>query len=75
MFIFSYQMKLASIEKVRKDGNFYDDRGQLPEGQAICVDILEDCYQILESLREETPGIEDRRSYIDDNDSLKDTTE
>lgn len=26
-------MKLASIEKVRKDGNFYDDRGQIPEGK------------------------------------------
>ncbi|KAG2199452.1 hypothetical protein INT47_011564 [Mucor saturninus] len=69
--LYPYQMKLASIEKVRKDGNFYDDRGQIPEGQAICVDILEDCYQILESLREETPGIDERSSYIEDGTKTK----
>ncbi|KAI9259944.1 hypothetical protein EDC94DRAFT_611278 [Helicostylum pulchrum] len=51
--LYPYQMKLASIENLRKNGNFYDDRGSLPEGQALCVDVLEECYLILESLRDE----------------------
>lgn len=28
-----YQMKLMSIDNLRKDGKFYDDRGHIPEGQ------------------------------------------
>jgi hypothetical protein len=27
-----YQMKIMSIENLRKDGKFYDDRGHIPEG-------------------------------------------
>ncbi|KAI8092151.1 uncharacterized protein B0P05DRAFT_524960 [Gilbertella persicaria] len=50
--LYPYQMKLASIEDLRKDGKFYDDNGDIPEGQALCVDVLEECYSILDSLRE-----------------------
>ncbi|KAI9483485.1 MAG: hypothetical protein EXX96DRAFT_558345 [Benjaminiella poitrasii] len=51
--LYPYQMKLTSIEDLRKDGKFYDDRGHIPEGQALCVDILEECYSLLASLREQ----------------------
>ncbi|KAI7899411.1 uncharacterized protein BX663DRAFT_521650 [Cokeromyces recurvatus] len=50
--LYPYQMKLTSIENLRKDGKFYDDRGHIPEGQALCIDILEECYKLLASLRE-----------------------
>ncbi|KAI8099042.1 uncharacterized protein BX664DRAFT_381663 [Halteromyces radiatus] len=50
--LYPYQMKLASIEDLRKDGKFYDDRGDLPEGQALCVNTLEECYQLLDDLRQ-----------------------
>jgi hypothetical protein len=33
-------MKLTSIENLRKDGIFYDDRGHIPEGKIIRL-ILE----------------------------------
>lgn len=35
----SYQMKLTSIENLRKDGKFYDDRGHIPEGKYISIDL------------------------------------
>ncbi|CAO3632220.1 unnamed protein product [Cunninghamella echinulata] len=50
--LYPYQMKLASIENSRKDGKFYDCKGFIPEGQALCVSTLEECYQILDSLRQ-----------------------
>ncbi|KAI8973260.1 hypothetical protein BDF20DRAFT_823456 [Mycotypha africana] len=76
--LYPYQMKLTSIESLRKDGKFYDDRGHIPEGkreekicgwfhitethhrvsyncilgQALCVDLLEDCYHLLACLRD-----------------------
>lgn len=28
-------MKLTSIENLRKDGKFYDDRGHIPEGIVV----------------------------------------
>lgn len=44
-------MKLTSIDNLRKDGKFYDDEGHIPEGQAICMSLLEECYALLEKLR------------------------
>ncbi|KAI8334756.1 hypothetical protein BC941DRAFT_454333 [Chlamydoabsidia padenii] len=48
--LYPYQMKLASIENLRKDGKFLDARGDIPEGQALCVNTLEECYQLMEEL-------------------------
>lgn len=31
--LYPYQMKLTSIDNLRKDGKFYDDRGHIPEGK------------------------------------------
>lgn len=30
-------MKLTSIENLRKDGKFYDDRGHIPEGTELLM--------------------------------------
>ena len=30
--LYPYQMKLSSIDNLKKDGKFYDDRGNIPEG-------------------------------------------
>ncbi|KAI9254044.1 hypothetical protein BY458DRAFT_558957 [Sporodiniella umbellata] len=50
--LYPYQMKLSSIDTMRIDGKFYDDQGNIPEGQGLCVDILEECYTILTHLRD-----------------------
>ena len=55
-------MKLASIENLRKDGKFYDDNGDIPEGQALCVDVLEECYSLLNSLRDIPEDFEDKET-------------
>ncbi|KAG2214133.1 hypothetical protein INT46_001867 [Mucor plumbeus] len=60
--LYPYQMKLTSIENLRKDGKFYDDRGHIPEGQALCVDVLEECYLILSSLRESSEEADETNS-------------
>ncbi|CAO3703018.1 unnamed protein product [Rhizopus stolonifer] len=52
--LYPYQMKLSSIDTLRKDGKFYDDRGNIPEGQGLCVEVLEECYSILSLLRDES---------------------
>lgn len=43
-------MKLASIDNMRQNGTFYDEDGMIPEGQALCVAILNECYDILHDL-------------------------
>ncbi|KAI8347607.1 hypothetical protein EDC96DRAFT_578154 [Choanephora cucurbitarum] len=60
--LYPYQMKLASIENLRKDGKFYDDNGDIPEGQALCVDVLEECYSLLNSLRDISEDFEDKET-------------
>ncbi|KAI8374242.1 uncharacterized protein BYT42DRAFT_599321 [Radiomyces spectabilis] len=52
--LYPYQMKLMSIENLRKDGKFYDEQGCIPEGQALCVSTLEECYSLLEQLRDDS---------------------
>ncbi|KAI7866318.1 hypothetical protein BDF14DRAFT_1882633 [Spinellus fusiger] len=48
--LYPYQMKLSSIDSLRVDGIFYDDEGDVPEGQAICIALLSECYDILHEL-------------------------
>ncbi|GAB5588449.1 hypothetical protein Unana1_03349 [Umbelopsis nana] len=48
--LYPYQMKLASIDNMRQNGTFYDEDGMIPEGQALCVAILNECYDILHDL-------------------------
>ncbi|KAL0077113.1 hypothetical protein J3Q64DRAFT_1745877 [Phycomyces blakesleeanus] len=60
--LYPYQMKLMSIENLRKDGKFYDQDGHIPEGQSVCASIMEDCHKILEELRESPPSVEEAQS-------------
>lgn len=46
-----YQMKLNSIHLLQKEGKFYDQEGSIPEGQGLLVHILEECHELLETLR------------------------
>jgi hypothetical protein len=48
--LYPYQMKLASIDNMRFNGTFCDEEGNIPEGQAICVALLSECYDILHEL-------------------------
>ncbi|KAI8336654.1 hypothetical protein BC941DRAFT_427674 [Chlamydoabsidia padenii] len=48
--LYPYQLKLASIDNMRQNGIFYDDEGNIPEGQAICVALLNECYDMLHDL-------------------------
>ncbi|KAG2204101.1 hypothetical protein INT46_011113 [Mucor plumbeus] len=48
--LYPYQMKLASIDNMRINGTFCDEEGNIPEGQAICVALLNECYDILHEL-------------------------
>ncbi|KAI8089640.1 uncharacterized protein BX664DRAFT_333539 [Halteromyces radiatus] len=48
--LYPYQLKLASIDNMRQNGIFYDDEGNIPEGQAICIALLNECYDILHDL-------------------------
>ncbi|KAI9311241.1 hypothetical protein BX666DRAFT_2032252 [Dichotomocladium elegans] len=59
--LYPYQMKLTSIDNLRKDGKFHDDEGNVPEGQALCVSVLEECYSLLEELRLPDTSSEEER--------------
>ncbi|KAI7897935.1 uncharacterized protein BX663DRAFT_526500 [Cokeromyces recurvatus] len=48
--LYPYQLKLASIDNMRVNGTFCDEEGNIPEGQAICVALLNECYDILHEL-------------------------
>ncbi|KAI9281836.1 hypothetical protein BY458DRAFT_486707 [Sporodiniella umbellata] len=48
--LYPYQMKLASIDNMRVNGTFCDEDGNIPEGQAICVALLNECYDMLHEL-------------------------
>ncbi|KAI7878759.1 hypothetical protein K492DRAFT_164583 [Lichtheimia hyalospora FSU 10163] len=48
--LYPYQMKLASIDNIRVNGIFYDEDNNIPEGQAICIALLNECYDILHEL-------------------------
>ncbi|CEG73633.1 hypothetical protein RMATCC62417_08976 [Rhizopus microsporus] len=48
--LYPYQLKLASIDNMRVNGTFCDEEGNVPEGQAICVALLNECYDMLHDL-------------------------
>lgn len=63
--LYPYQMKLASIDNMRVNGTFYDEDGMIPEGQGLCVAILNECYDILHDL---VSKVEDEASDGSDED-------
>ncbi|KAJ9087367.1 hypothetical protein DSO57_1034004 [Entomophthora muscae] len=50
--LYPYQIKLASIDNLRVDGKFLDEHGQVPEGQAVVMALLNECYDIMFELKE-----------------------
>ncbi|KAG1141581.1 hypothetical protein G6F37_008378 [Rhizopus arrhizus] len=53
--LYPYQMKLSSIDDLRKDGKFYDDRGNIPEGAYnLRIISIKERVVILNSLRDES---------------------
>ncbi|KAJ1800711.1 hypothetical protein LPJ59_000880 [Coemansia sp. RSA 2399] len=48
--LYPYQMKLSSIDNLRVDGKFLDDEGHIPEGQAIVMSLLNECYDLMYEL-------------------------
>lgn len=51
--LYPYQMKLASLDNLRKDGKFYDADGNIPEGQGILNALLAGCFDIIHELKVE----------------------
>ncbi|KAL6949017.1 hypothetical protein ACO0QE_001502 [Hanseniaspora vineae] len=48
--LYPYQMKLASLDNMKVDGKFYDDDGNVPEGQGTLCCLLNECFDILHEL-------------------------
>ncbi|ORX90418.1 hypothetical protein K493DRAFT_317986 [Basidiobolus meristosporus CBS 931.73] len=49
--LYPYQLKLASIDNLRIDGKFLDEDRNVPEGQAIVMSLLNECYDIVYELK------------------------
>ncbi|KAL6944764.1 hypothetical protein ACO0RG_001514 [Hanseniaspora osmophila] len=48
--LYPYQMKLASLDNMKVDGKFYDEDGNVPEGQGTLCCLLNECFDILHEL-------------------------
>ncbi|KAH3901029.1 related to UPF0662 protein YPL260W [Saccharomycodes ludwigii] len=59
--LYPYQMKLASLDNLRTDGKFYDDDGNIPEGQGTLNALLSECFDILHELKIEAEEKEEQR--------------
>ncbi|KAJ1983788.1 hypothetical protein H4R33_004623 [Dimargaris cristalligena] len=45
--LWSYQVQLDEIDKMRKDGKFYDADGNVPAGQMVIHFLLHRCYHLI----------------------------
>ncbi|XBW34547.1 hypothetical protein QEN19_000107 [Hanseniaspora menglaensis] len=68
--LYPYQLKLASLDNLRIDGKFYDEDGNIPEGQGSLNVLLSECFDIVQELKIEAEerGF-DEESDQEDNDS------
>lgn len=66
--LYPYQMKLASLDNLRKDGKFYDSDGNIPEGQGILNALLAGCFDILHELKVEAEEREDEEDEDEEED-------
>ncbi|CCF60653.1 hypothetical protein KAFR_0L00460 [Kazachstania africana CBS 2517] len=77
--LYPYQMKLASLDNLRKDGKFYDSKGNIPEGQGILNALLAGCFDILHELKIEAEEHEEDdegdNNDDDDDDEHKDESD
>ncbi|KAI9287188.1 hypothetical protein BC943DRAFT_319206 [Umbelopsis sp. AD052] len=49
--LYPYTMKLQSIVQSQDNGVFKDADGGIPQGQATCSSLLNDCHELLDKLR------------------------
>lgn len=69
--LYPYQLKLASIDNMRADGKFYDEDGNIPEGQGSLNVLLSECFDIVQELKIEADE-RDTSSIADSNDERDD---
>ncbi|RUP45807.1 hypothetical protein BC936DRAFT_147705 [Jimgerdemannia flammicorona] len=55
--LFAYQMQLQEIDAMRKDGKFYDEEGEAPEGQAMLNFLLHRSYRLVYKLLSESEPV------------------
>lgn len=46
-----YQVKIQAINGLQVDGKFHDDEGNIPEGQAILFEMLDNCHELIRELQ------------------------
>ncbi|KAL6930295.1 hypothetical protein ACO0R3_003409 [Hanseniaspora guilliermondii] len=69
--LYPYQLKLASIDNMRVDGKFYDEDGNIPEGQGSLNVLLSECFDIVQELKIEADE-RDASSILDSDDEMDD---
>jgi hypothetical protein len=53
--LFPLQMKLGQLDNMRVNGKFVEEDGTIPEGQAIVMSLLNECYDRLFELQAQIP--------------------
>ncbi|KAI8053414.1 hypothetical protein BDF22DRAFT_620019 [Syncephalis plumigaleata] len=54
--LFPLQMKLGQLDDMRVNGKFVEEDGTIPEGQAIVMSLLNECYDRLFELQAQIPS-------------------
>lgn len=67
--LYPYQLKLASLDNMRVDGKFYDEDGNIPEGQASLNVLLSECFDIVQELKVEAEERDIPEESDDDQDN------
>jgi hypothetical protein len=56
--LYPYQLALAQIDNLRKDGIFYGHDNSIPEGQAVLTALLSEAHEIVSMMQEENEQME-----------------
>ncbi|CCD25184.1 Cub1p NDAI_0E03670 [Naumovozyma dairenensis CBS 421] len=67
--LYPYQMKLASLDNLRKDGIFYDSDGNIPEGQGTLNALLAACFDIVHEMKVEAEANNKSNDTSDNDDT------
>ena len=54
-------MKLSHIDSKRIDGKFLSADGSIPEGQGAVIGLLEDCYELLDDMRDAMEAMDEMK--------------
>lgn len=55
--LFAYQMQLQEVDAMRRDGKFYLEGGEVPEGQAVLNFLLHKSYRLVYKLLSESEPV------------------